>query len=81
MENLNLSSNYRGMIDGAVAGGIKYLKENLNIEALILGLSGGIDSAVTAAIARKVCDALSARKLRLIGYNLPIISNESEESE
>lgn len=54
-----------------------YVTEN-NIQALVLGISGGIDSALCAALARPVCDDL---RIPLIGRSLPILSNKTEEKE
>lgn len=54
-----------------------YLKEN-KLKALVLGISGGIDSALCAAIARPVCDKL---KIPLIGRSIPISTNTSDEKD
>lgn len=48
------------------------------IKALVLGISGGIDSAVCAALARPVCDELG---IQLIGRSLPTSSNDIDEIE
>jgi len=53
----------------------KYIKDN-NIKSLILGVSGGIDSAVCAALAKPVCNYLN---IPLIGRSLPIDTNKKEE--
>lgn len=55
----------------------KYITEN-GIKSLILGVSGGMDSALCAAIARPVCDKL---KIPLIGRSIPISTNTSEERD
>ncbi|NQV00445.1 MAG: NAD(+) synthase [Parcubacteria group bacterium] len=47
-----------------------------DIKALILGVSGGIDSAAVAALARPICDEL---KIKLIGRSLPIHTNMGDE--
>ncbi|MCI5117317.1 MAG: NAD(+) synthase [Candidatus Electrothrix sp. LOE1_4_5] len=44
--------------------------------ALIIGISGGIDSSLSAALARPVCDELS---IPLIGRSITIESNTSDE--
>lgn len=49
---------------------------NKGIKSLVIGISGGVDSALIVAIARPVCDEL---KIRLIGRSLPHASNKSEE--
>ena len=80
---MDISSQYKTMINGAVNAGISYLGDNPGIKALILGISGGVDSAVVAAIARKVCDAMAkeGRKVNLSGYSLKILSNKKAEVE
>lgn len=52
-----------------------YIQDN-NIQALVLGVSGGVDSALVAVIAKPVCDAL---KIPLIGRSITIESNTREE--
>jgi nicotinamide-nucleotide amidase len=49
---------------------------NGNVKALVLGVSGGIDSAVCAALARPVCDELN---IPLIGISLPTEHNKEDE--
>ena len=53
----------------------KYIDAN-NIQSLVIGISGGIDSAVCAALARPICDK---RKIPLIGRSLPIQTNKQDE--
>ena len=52
-----------------------YLVEN-NLKSLVLGVSGGIDSALVAAIAKPICDELN---VKLIGRSITIQSNKPEE--
>lgn len=52
-----------------------YIKSN-NIKALVIGESGGLDSAVNTVIARKVCDKLN---IPLIGRFIQIESNKEDE--
>ena len=52
-----------------------YIQEN-NLQSLILGVSGGIDSTLVAAIAKPVCEELN---IPLIGRSLPIESNKQDE--
>ena len=47
-----------------------------NLDSLVIGISGGIDSTVSCAIARPVCDELS---VSLIGRSLPCNSNSNKE--
>ena len=56
----------------------KYLESN-NLQAMILGISGGLDSTVTAAI----CHEVEKRnpELRFFGISLPCSSNTNEEND
>jgi len=53
----------------------EYIEEN-DIKALVIGVSGGIDSAVCCALAKPVCDELG---IPLIGRSIPIESNKQDE--
>lgn len=52
-----------------------YIKKN-RLKSLVLGVSGGIDSALVAAIARPVCDECG---IKLIGRSLPNTTNKPDE--
>ena len=54
----------------------KYIKDN-HLQSLIVGVSGGIDSTVSCAIAYPVCKELN---IPLIGRSLPTISNKISET-
>ena len=57
----------------------KWLKEyisNNHLQSIIIGVSGGIDSTVSCAIAAPVCEKLN---IPLIGRSLPCHSNNPEE--
>ena len=49
-----------------------------NLKSLVLGISGGIDSAIVAAIAKPVVDELG---IPLIGRSISIESNKPDEEE
>lgn len=49
---------------------------NNNIKSLVLGISGGIDSAVVASIAKPVCDEL---QIPFIGRSITIGTNKEDE--
>lgn len=49
-----------------------------NLKSLILGVSGGIDSALCAALARPVCDELN---IPLIGRSITIVTNKENEKD
>ena len=53
----------------------KYIINN-NIKSLVLGISGGIDSTLVAALSKPVCDKL---QIPLIGVSLPSKSNKDDE--
>lgn len=71
-----------GLPYGIMVGNIRkeletYITEK-GIKSLVLGISGGIDSAICAALARPVCDKLN---IPLIGRSIPISTNTSEERD
>lgn len=71
MENYSVIANI-------VSNTIKFLDSNEKIKSLIIGVSGGIDSALVCAIARVVCNVYN-RDIKLIGYSLPILTNKDDE--
>lgn len=73
-------TKYERIYMNAIQAGIKYLDEYKSIKSLIIGLSGGIDSAITAILARAVIDKLD-RDIKLRGYSLPTASNKEDEIE
>lgn len=70
--------DYAKVFEKMVSETQKYL-ENNNLQAMILGISGGLDSTVTAAI----CHEVEKRnpELKFIGISLPCSSNTSEEND
>lgn len=58
--------------------GIKeYVKKN-NLKALVLGISGGIDSTVCAALCKRVIDTYDGQ-LALVGISMPCTTNKVDE--
>ena len=55
----------------------QYIKDN-HLQSICIGISGGIDSTVSCAIAKPVCDELN---IPLIGRSLPTTTNKIKESE
>ena len=53
----------------------KYIVEN-NLKSLVLGISGGVDSALVAALASTVCNEVG---IPLIGRSITIETNSKEE--
>ncbi len=58
----------------------KYLSDN-GLKTMILGLSGGIDSTVTAAICHEVVNQYPEHQFKFIGVSLPCSSNSVEEND
>jgi nicotinamide-nucleotide amidase len=48
--------DYQSILDNIIKETISYLNDNKGIESMVLGISGGIDSAVTAVIASMVAE-------------------------
>lgn len=61
-----------------LVGGIKSYCEKNHIKALVLGISGGIDSTVCAALCKQVADTYDGQ-LALIGISMPCTTNEADE--
>lgn len=55
---------------------LKNYLEQHQLNSLIIGISGGIDSAICVALAQPVCEKL---KIKFIGRSLPIQTNKKEE--
>ena len=70
--------DYKNIFEQMVTATQKYLEDN-NLCAMILGISGGLDSTVTAAI----CHEVEKRnpELKFYGISLPCSSNTSEEND
>ena len=68
--------DYAKVWENIVNALINYL-EKYNLQSMILGVSGGIDSTVTAAICCEVCKRTANKKL--IGMSLMTKTNEQDE--
>ena len=66
--------NYEHVFNTLVEETAKYITKN-NLKAMVLGISGGIDSTVVAAICHEVSKKTG---IPLIGRSLPI-KNKSDE--
>lgn len=67
--------NWQQIFDNKIEGLVDYI-EKYNLQALVLGISGGIDSTLTAVIASLACKKAG---IKLIGRSLPTGTNESPE--
>ena len=76
---LTLRTNYEELQKNIIETTRKYLADNTHLKSLIVGISGGIDSAVTCALARNVL--ADVPDIALIGRLLPIETNTPEEIE
>ena len=72
--------NYKKAFDTMVSQTAKYLSEN-GLKTMILGLSGGLDSTVTAAICHEVVNQYPEHQFKFIGVSLPCSSNSVEEND
>lgn len=73
MKNITYSEtvkNLRGLLHNYI--------EKSNLKSLVIGISGGIDSALVAALAKPVADELG---IPLIGRSISIQTNKEEEEE
>lgn len=75
----NLNEDYENIYKNIISEWKSYLYENPKIESMVIGMSGGIDSAIVASLARQVINKMN-RKIKLIGYSLPLITNKEEET-
>jgi len=71
-----LCTDYKKMFENIVKFTCDYLN-NSKLKALVLGMSGGIDSTLTAAFAKEACSQ-SSKSIKLIGRVLPIDSDGLE---
>lgn len=67
--------NYSNFVKNSRKWLSQYIQEN-HLQSIIIGISGGIDSTVSCAIASPVCKKLN---IPLIGRSLPCHSNNPEE--
>jgi nicotinamide-nucleotide amidase len=71
-----LNTNYSKVFENIVNFTCDYI-HNSKVETLVLGMSGGIDSTLTAALAREVVSKCNT-KVELKGLVLPIQSDKAE---
>ena len=72
--------DYKKVFETMVNETAKYLINN-RLKTMVLGLSGGLDSTVTAAICRAVVELHPEQQFKFIGVSLPCTSNSIEEND
>lgn len=72
-----MTGHYNNFIEEKRTALKKYIKDN-NLKSLVIGISGGIDSTISAALASDVCKELG---IPLIGRCLITNTNKNEEIE
>ncbi|MFW9871863.1 MAG: NAD(+) synthase [Candidatus Thorarchaeota archaeon] len=70
-----LLTDYKSIYETAISSLTQYVLENKSIKSFIIGISGGIDSAITAAIAKEVPN------IEVIGRYLPILPTNTNEAD
>lgn len=75
---LDISTDYDLMIDNIKKSLAGYLAANPMLKSLVIGLSGGIDSALTCILAAETLADIP--DVRLIGRSIPIETNTVEET-
>ncbi len=72
-----INDDYQLMLSNIKSKLASYLTENNQLKSLVVGLSGGIDSALTCVIANEAIKDM--QNVTLIGRSLPIETNKKEE--
>lgn len=72
-----MKNDFQTIFDNLVNGLGNYCKD-CGVNCMVLGISGGIDSTLTAAIASKVSRVFG---IKLIGVSMPSSTNERDETE
>lgn len=67
--------NYKNFVENSRKWLKKYIQDN-HLQSIVIGVSGGIDSTISCAIASPVCKELG---IPLIGRSLPTFSNHNVE--
>jgi NAD+ synthase len=75
---LTIRDDYGKMLANSTGILGTYLGRNPHLKALVIGLSGGIDSGLTAALAQVAVESISG--VRVIGRVLPIETNTPDEN-
>lgn len=70
-----MKNDFQLIYDNLTYGLAKYCREN-GIKSMVMGISGGIDSTITAAIAKAACSELG---IPLYGLSMPTMTNSDDE--
>ncbi len=84
MDNFNSHNkhvmDYKKAFETMVSETAKYLAGN-HLKTMVLGLSGGLDSTVTAAICHEVVKRNPEQGFKFIGVSMPCSTNTHEEND
>ena len=69
--------NYEKIFETMVNETARYLITN-HLKTMVLGLSGGLDSTITASICQQVVQRYPEQGFKFIGVSLPCSSNTIE---
>jgi NAD+ synthetase len=72
--------DYKKAFETMVSETALYLT-NSHLKTMVLGLSGGLDSTVTAAICHEVVKCYPEQAFKFIGVSLPCSTNSAEEND
>ncbi len=72
-----IRTDYEKMFSNIIQTVKAYLEENRGLKSLVIGISGGIDSALTCALAFEAVKEIP--NVRLIGRSIPIETNKNDE--
>lgn len=75
--NYDFCDRYSIITTSLVRAGVRYMKNHPALKSMVIGLSGGVDSAVTTALARRIADLTNTN---LYGFIMPCITNDPEET-
>jgi NAD+ synthetase len=72
--------DYQLIFDRMVEWTANYLREN-KLKSMVLGISGGIDSTLCAAICYEVCERYKSEGFKFYGVSLPCSTNTQREND
>lgn len=72
--------DYKKAFETMVSETARYLADS-HLKTMVLGLSGGLDSTVTAAICHEVVRRNPEKQFKFIGVSLPCSTNSAEEND